>query len=612
MPAGLVDHDYARRLDALHLNALYQDGLGEPLIRAFKKKLAESGRYHYVLVDSRTGMSEGAGICTRDLADHVMVLSGLNRQNVEGTSEFLREFRAATDRKKNLQIILSPIPNGEDGLLERRRKRAEERFGEAWGAKVELSLEIPYHPQLALTEEPHIFRQRRGYLFEAYGRIEASMLDALSHDAQTFRQRIMESLEGKRYQEALRDLHHMIRLDRGRNALSRVADDLTGGRHPRRSTETQSPQEPLTLEKLLADEGGRGVVEFIVDKLSVGGSDWLSRQLLRELDQNSPELAEKLAKRILEGAADDADTLGDYAVYFAREGKLDAAAAFYKRAVEADPNHANHLGNYASFLWNRERFEEAEAFYKRAVEADPKLANHLGNYASFLWNRERFEEAEALYKRALEADPNHANHLGNYANLLENRERFEEAEAFYKRAVEADPKDADHLGNYANFLKNRERFEEAEALYKRAVEADPKDANHLGNFGQFLVGVGRLQEGEDKLLQSFQHLDPSKRGDTAELCFSLWLVIRMQRRAGTDWERRFKFLIKQGFKRYPWGFDRMLQQAEKLVAAEDLKYAKALAAAFLDESKVADLATYSRWQALEPLDPKVPLPGVAS
>jgi Tfp pilus assembly protein PilF len=612
MPAGLVDHDYARRLDALHLNALYQDGLGEPLIRAFKKKLAESGRYHYVLVDSRTGMSEGAGICTRDLADHVMVLSGLNRQNVEGTSEFLREFRVATDRKKNFQIILSPIPNGEDELLERRRQRAEERFGEAWGAKVEVSLEIPYHPQLALTEEPHIFRRRRGYLFEAYGRIETSMLDALGHDAQTFRQRIMESLEGKRYQEALRDLHHMVRLDHGRSALSRVADVLTTGRPPGRSTETQSPQEPVTFKRLLADEGGRCVVEFIVDKLSVGGNDWLSRQLLRELDQNSPGLAEKLVKRILQGVADDADALGDYAIYFAREGKPDAAAVFYMRAIEADPKHANNLGNYAIFLKNRERFEEAEAFYKRAIEADLKHANQLGNYAIFLKNRERFQEAEAFYKRAIEADPKHANNLGNYASFLKNRERFEEAEAFYKRAIEADPKDADHLGNYANFLKNRERSEEAEVLYKRTVEADPKDANNLGNYGQFLVGVGRLQEGEDKLLQSFQHLEPSKRGETAEVCFSLWLVIRMQRRDATDWERRFMFFIKQGFKRYPWGFERMLRQAEGLLSAEDLDYAKALAAAFLDQAKVAELATYPQWQALQPLDPKVPLAEVAS
>jgi tetratricopeptide (TPR) repeat protein len=672
MPSGRRDHDYSQRLDALNLNALYREGLGEPLIRAFKKRFAESGRYDYVLVDSRTGISEGAGICTRDLADHVMVLSGLNRQNVEGTSDFLREFRAATDGKKNVQIILSPIPNGEDELLERRREAAEQRFAEAWGAKVDLSLEIPYHPQLALTEEPHIFRRSRGYLFEAYRRIEVSMLDGLGHDAQTFRQRIMQSLEEKRYEEALRDLYHMIRLDRGRGALSRLVDDLTTGRRPRRSAEAEPLQEQVTFERLLNDEGGCRVAEFIVDKLSLGERDWQTRRLLQELDQYSADLSEKLVKRIFEAVADNADTLGGYAAYFAREGKSDAAATFYKRAIEANPNHANNLGNYALFLWKREQFEKADAFYNLAIQADPNHANNLGNYAIFLKNRERFEEAEAFYKRAIEADPNHANNLGNYANFLENRERFEEAEAFYKRAIEADPKharnlgnhaiflenrerfeeaessykraieasskqanslnsyalflsrrerfeeaeasykraietdpeDASSLGNYAIFLERRERFEEAEAFYKRASEADPERANNLGNYGQFLVGGGQFPEGEDKLLQAFEHINRSVRGGTAEVCFSLWLVVRMQGRDAAEWERRFKFLIEEGFKRHPWSFERMLQQAEKRLSTEELEYARAMAAAFLDESNVTNLAKYPRWKALEALAPK--------
>ncbi len=54
----------------------------------------------------------------------------------------------------------------------------------------------------------------------------------------------------------------------------------------------------------------------------------------------------------------------------------------------------------------------------------------------------------------------------------------------------------------------------------------------------------------------------------------------------------------------------MLKQAEKAFSAEELDYAKALAAAFLEESKVIDLAEYPRWQALEPLN--MELLGIAS
>ena len=42
MPAGKFDGSYAQRFDDLNLHVLYEQGLGEPLIRAFKKKFAEA------------------------------------------------------------------------------------------------------------------------------------------------------------------------------------------------------------------------------------------------------------------------------------------------------------------------------------------------------------------------------------------------------------------------------------------------------------------------------------------------------------------------------------------------------------------------------------------
>ena len=53
MPAGKFDGHYAQRLDALNLHELYQEGLGEPLIRAFKKKLADAGLYDHCTGQNR-------------------------------------------------------------------------------------------------------------------------------------------------------------------------------------------------------------------------------------------------------------------------------------------------------------------------------------------------------------------------------------------------------------------------------------------------------------------------------------------------------------------------------------------------------------------------------
>jgi hypothetical protein len=98
-------------------------------------------------------------------------------------------------------------------------------------------------------------------------------------------------------------------------------------------------------------------------------------------------------------------------------------------------------------------------------------------------------------------------------------------------------------------------------------------------------------------------IDRTDLGDMAEVCFSLWLVSRMMGLNALSWERVLKYAIKHGFKRSPWSFDHMLEQAGMTLQPEELEYAEALVAAFLDATKVADLKQLERWRALEPLNP---------
>ena len=313
------------------------------------------------------------------------------------------------------------------------------------------------------------------------------------------------------------------------------------------------------------------MVEFMVDHLPLGEMDLGARILLKRLEANP--LADRLYKRIVDTVPSDADTLCNYAICLVEQrGNLDGAEAYFKQALEADPKHADTLGNYALFLARyRGDLGEAEVYYKRALEADPKHADILGSYALFL-----------------------ARYCGDLGG----------AEVYYKRALEADPKHAGHLGNYALFLAwQRGDLDGAEVYYKRALEADPKHVNHLGNYGQFLVGLARLPEGEQALISAFERFDRSSAANIAEVCFSLWLVSRMQEHAAECWERYFKFLIQKGFKRHPWSFERMLAQAEKILSPEEFEYAEAMTRAFLDESQVANLEQYERWRTLEPLNP---------
>jgi MinD-like ATPase involved in chromosome partitioning or flagellar assembly len=175
MSAGKFDGHYTERFNSLNLQELYQKRLGEPLIRFFKTKLAGANLYDYVFVDSRTGFSDEAGICTRDLADYLMILTGLNSQNVKGTCAFLKALRQTTHGQKEFRIILSPIPQRDSALLTKRRVTAKAAFEAAWDNEMPKFLEIPYHPTLALTEEPSIFSGLVG-VSEAYRKIENHIL----------------------------------------------------------------------------------------------------------------------------------------------------------------------------------------------------------------------------------------------------------------------------------------------------------------------------------------------------------------------------------------------------------------------------------------------------
>jgi Tfp pilus assembly protein PilF len=415
-------------------------------------------------------------------------------------------------------------------------------------------------------------------LFEAYRAIERSMLSALDHDARTVIQKIKKTLQKKDYPAILRDLRYLVRLDGGKSALAELVYVLgeNDRQFIRSKEEGEKSQDKVTLDEILSDARGKYVVKFIADHLPIGERDWQTKIFLWRIEDDFIELADRLYKRIIDAAPHDPVTLRNYAFFLAQQrGDLDGAERYYRRALEADPKGVYLLGNYAFFL-----------------------AQQRGD----------LDGAESYYRRALEVDPNDVYLLGNYANFLaQQRGDLDEAERYYWRALETDPKDVYLLGNYAIFLaRKRDDLDGAESYYRRALEADPKHANNLGNYGQFLVGIARLSEGEQLLVSAFEYSDQYDRsnvGNIAEICYSLWLVSRMQGHSTERWEGYFKFFIQKGFKRHPWSFERMLDQAKKILSPEEFEYAEALGRGFLDESQVSNLDRYERWRIVEPLDP---------
>ncbi len=84
VPAGRQGPGYAERVGTFEWRSFYEKLGGGVLLEALKVQLRKA--YDYVLVDSRTGISDTAGICTVQMPDDLVVCFTLNKQSVRGAA----------------------------------------------------------------------------------------------------------------------------------------------------------------------------------------------------------------------------------------------------------------------------------------------------------------------------------------------------------------------------------------------------------------------------------------------------------------------------------------------------------------------------------------------
>jgi tetratricopeptide (TPR) repeat protein len=151
--------------------------------------------YDYILVDSRTGFTELGGLCVGPLADRLVVITGLNDQNVQGTLGFLKEAgiqpqpRSAQDTPwddadavsagrdgdnpslgpKPTIVVASPVPAGEITYKRQRLSELEQSLGIH-------PVPLSYHPQMALMESVFVRDYTEEYLAQEYNRLATRLM----------------------------------------------------------------------------------------------------------------------------------------------------------------------------------------------------------------------------------------------------------------------------------------------------------------------------------------------------------------------------------------------------------------------------------------------------
>jgi MinD-like ATPase involved in chromosome partitioning or flagellar assembly len=116
--AGKQDEEYFRKLQSLNFREFYSTIDGGRIVEEFREGL--KSLYDYILVDSRTGLTDIGGICTVQLPDIIVLLFTPTNQAFEGGVDIVRRASKARQRlpyPRPLVPIL-PVPSRFDTQTE--------------------------------------------------------------------------------------------------------------------------------------------------------------------------------------------------------------------------------------------------------------------------------------------------------------------------------------------------------------------------------------------------------------------------------------------------------------------------------------------------------------
>ncbi|PYQ65127.1 MAG: hypothetical protein DMF53_06160, partial [Acidobacteria bacterium] len=129
IPAGRQGPSYSTRVNSFNWQFFYDRLGGGVLLERAKDRMRDE--YDYILIDSRTGVSDTSGICTVQMPDDLVICFTLNNQSIEGAAAVARsvyEQRTSAGKPIDIFPIAMRVEDGEKRKLEARKILARERF----------------------------------------------------------------------------------------------------------------------------------------------------------------------------------------------------------------------------------------------------------------------------------------------------------------------------------------------------------------------------------------------------------------------------------------------------------------------------------------------------
>jgi MinD-like ATPase involved in chromosome partitioning or flagellar assembly len=157
LSAGRQNRDYAVAIAGMNWDDFYERQGGGTFFDALRADMKR--HYDYTLIDSRTGLSDVADICTIHLPDILVDCFTLSEQCIDGAVQIADLVRKRSDRAIRIFPVPMRVDSAEQGRAEAGRLVAQRRFAslpdvatdaardEYWAA-----MQIPYRSQYGYEE----------------------------------------------------------------------------------------------------------------------------------------------------------------------------------------------------------------------------------------------------------------------------------------------------------------------------------------------------------------------------------------------------------------------------------------------------------------------------
>jgi tetratricopeptide (TPR) repeat protein len=410
------------------VSMFYKEGSqGVALFVDLKERIRTELKPDYLLIDSRTGISEISGITMSLMADEIVLFAAKNDENMQGIKQIIKTLaqpeNTLSGKISKLNFVLCRIPyfeKPEEKIIEQRAINEVNRdfnlFIEESNIPIEFEKLFIIHSDPTLEIEEKLLM---GYQFE-------------------------KEEENKQFGQRKYRIKSPIASD-----YLELFEELTKGK--------LSDKEKLIFNNIRKSE-------FLIEKTQNIIENSKKRELLLDAIELNPKSDE--AYWIL---ADN---------YHSSE-ENDKAILQINKAIELNQESNDYLCTKGTILKSMDKIEDAESIFKEVIRRDNKNIIALNSLGNICYTKKKFAKALEYYLKIVRFFPDYAGGYNNVGNIFRLQKKYDKAFEYIYKALELSPRDSTstvtlaeiyaQLGNHNEFYKNFE-LSLSFGMSKEAVE----------------------------------------------------------------------------------------------------------------------------------------------